>query len=144
MRFSCNHYQIMNNQLVKISKWILGNTLYNKLIFFFVLLPFSISLQFSFFLINQFISNYYNSKKIYLQERWSIFIFTYDLKLKKIQLVRINFKLFEILKIIFYNFGETTMIFRYIIATLCTITLCIVLYNFPLAYLWHLSLQWAR
>lgn len=34
MRFSCNHYQIMNNQLVKISKWILGNTLYNKPIFF--------------------------------------------------------------------------------------------------------------
>lgn len=94
MRFSCNHYQIMNNQLVKISKWILGNTLYNKLIFFFVLLPFSISLQFSFFLINQFISNYYNSKKIYLQERWSIFIFTYDLKRKKIKLARINFKLF--------------------------------------------------
>lgn len=144
MRFSCNHYQIMNNQLVKISKWILGNTLYNKPIFFSSFCRFQYLFNFLFFLsINSFLIITTRRRYIFKNDDRSLF-FTYDLKRKKIKLARINFKLFEILKIIFYNFGETTMIFRYIIAALCTITLCIVLYNFPLAYLWHLSLQWAR
>lgn len=144
MRFSCNHYQIMNNQLVKISKWILGNTLYNKPIFFSSFCRFQYLFNFLFFLsINSFLIITTRRRYIFKNDDRSLF-FTYDLKRKKIKLARINFKLFEILKIIFYNFGETTMIFRYIIAALCTITLCIVLHNFLLAYLWHLSLQWAR
>lgn len=72
MRFSCNHYQIMNNQLVKISKWILGNTLYNKPIFFVeTFRRFQYLFNFFFYQIsiNQFYyhPNYYNSEKIYLQ-----------------------------------------------------------------------------
>lgn len=60
----------MNNQLVKISKWILGNTLYNKPIFFVeTFRRFQYLFNFFFYQIsiNQFTPNYYNSENIYLQ-----------------------------------------------------------------------------